>query len=251
MAANRTNTVQGRNVEHLFANSVADHPRAFNAMIKSVGIPQDATYLEGEVVGGRHRKADVILHFAESLRTISMHPSERRLQLRCSVKSFTGAGYNHIERRRLSEFCSRNQIVKADEDFLETLIKRKSLDPRNTALVLPGEREKVRQIFSPIEVGMSALIGNDHPQILVLFSIEQSRFHIYNMAQSVEPHIRSSNIGFTPRSSNIKIGEYIVVQRKGSSKEAGGRADDIQIKMLVRKFFDEITPTCYYQLSAP
>ena len=248
MAANRTNTVQGCNVEHLFANSVGDHPRAFTAMIKSVGIPQDAVYLNAEVLVGWHRKADVVFHFEEYLRTISEEHLGRRLQLRCSVRSFTGAGYNHIERKRLPEFCSRNQIAKADQDFLETLIKRKSLDPRNTDLVLPRERERVRQIFSSTEVGISALMGNGHPQILTLFSIKRNRFHIYNIAESVEPHIRSSNIGFTPRSSNIKIGEYIIVQRKGSNKEANGRANDIQIKMLVRKFFDEITPTYYYQL---
>lgn len=93
---------------------------------------------------------------------------------------------------------------------------------------------------------MSALCGNGHPQILALFSVEDSLFHIYNMKTQVEPLVRTNHIGFTSKSSNIMIGRYIVVQRKGSSKDHAH--NDVQVKMRVKKFFNEIEPLCYYQL---
>ena len=234
MTPNYRNTSQGTNVEHLFANSIETHTRAFQAIKNATGITDREVSIA--VVGGRHRKADVVMTFSNSP------------QLRCSVKSFTHAGYNHLERRRLPDFCNRNQIVKADQEFLESLFLRKEQGGRNVLLVMPNERERVQRIFSEVEVGLSAVMGNDHPQILVLFSVSISKFHIYDMNKQVVPLIRNVQIGFTPRSSNIEIGDYIVVQRKGSSKEAGGRANDVQVKMKVGKFFSEIEPLCWYQL---
>ena len=234
MTPNYANMTQGANVEHLFANSIETHSLTFKVIRKALGITEGKPKIK--VVGGRHRKADVVMTFKDAT------------QLRCSVKSFTGSGYNHIERRKLDEFCRRNQILKPDQAFLEKLFLRKGKDTRNTQLVMAEEREQVRRIFSEVEVGVSALIGNDHPQILVLFSVGISKFHIYDMDKQVIPLVRGTHIGFTPRSSNVEIGDYIVLQRKGSAKEKGGRDNDVQMKMKVGKFFNEIEPLCWYQL---
>jgi len=233
MSPNKTNTNQGTNVEHLFSNSITDHPSAFRAMCEMVGLDPLA-YIEAEVIGERHWKTDVILHFDD-------------YDLGCSIKSFTGPGYNHLERRTLPEFCRRNQIPSQDEAFLYELILRKQANPYGL-FVQPQERNRVRAIFSACQAAQAALLGEDNPQVFVLFSVQKSRFHIYDMDRTVQPLVRSDYIGFTSQSANIEIGDYIVVQRKGSEKEASGRANDIQIKMKVRKFFNEVEPHCFYQL---
>lgn len=114
---NQTNTNQGTNVEHLFANSVVYHPRCFNLIKGICEIPKEATLIKDmKVIGGAKRKTDVEGDFG------SDYPL-----LRVTIKSFTSAGYNHLERRSLHRFCEINQIKKADCAFLEKLIIRKAL----------------------------------------------------------------------------------------------------------------------------
>ncbi len=233
---NYTNTNQGANIEHLFADSIEDHKSAFNKMKTAIGVSRGENPTKVDVVGGKHRKADVIINFG-------------KIQMRCSVKSFTYAGYNHLERRRLDIFCKRNRISNADLTFLKELFLRKGKDPKNTQLVLWDERDRVQRIFSQVEVGVPALVGNDHPNFLVLFSVTKSRFHIYHMQTQVIPLIQGAQISFTTKASNIAQGDFIVILCKGSARgESGGRDNDIQIKMKTKKFFQEISPLCCYQM---
>ncbi len=232
---NITNTNQGINVEYLLRNSIDDHQRAFSKLKLAVGVHAHARPNAIEVVGGSKRKADVEIRFPN------------RPPVRVSVKSFRLAGYNHIERGSLETFFAKNQLLRADQEFISMLFERKSNRARGN-LVEPEERVRIRKIFSRIEPGVAALLGNDHPQFLALYSIEHARFHIYHMNTQVEPLVRTEKIGFTSRSSNIEIGEYIVFQRKGSKKEPGGRDNDYQLKMRVRRFFDEVEPLAHYEL---
>ncbi len=240
MTPNNTNTIQGTIVEHLFCNSLPHHPNAFNKIKRALDIKMDAIISDSEVIGGNHRKGDIIIRFNNTEKII-----------RASVKSFGGAGYNHIERRRLNDFCRYNQIPKADEEFLKKLIDAKAMAThRHTPLVgTAKDKATVKRIFSHIEVGVSALVGNDHPQIMALYYKDESRWKIYDMARQVIPLVTVANgIGFTVLSSNIQIGDYIVLQRKGSQRGDGERANDIQIKMKVRRFYKDVEPLCTYQL---
>ena len=118
------------------------------------------------------------------------------------------------------------------------------------------ERERIGKIFSNIEPALSSLLGHDHPQILALYSVNQSKFHFYDMNKQVLPLVRVAEIRFTAIAANIAIGDYIVLQRKGSAKgEAGNdigdilhRANNIQIKMKVKRFFNDVEPISWYQL---
>lgn len=241
---NQANTNQGTSIEHLFANSITYHPKCFDLIKKACGIPKKAELIKDmEVIGATKRKTDVEGDFGNS------HPL-----LRVSIKSFTSAGYNHLERRGLRRFCAASQIKKADCVFLEKIIIRKAL--KGGDLVYQNERNKVRKIFSRLEVGASAIKGNDHPQILALFSVNTNRWHCYDIDRQIIPAIRQTNIGFTPRSGNIELCEYIVLQRNGSQQGEKGidlssiehRANDVQLKIRVKKLFNEIEPMAWYQL---
>ncbi len=239
---NQTNTTQGTNVEHLFANSIQDHPKTFNLMLKAVGIPKNTKPTEYEVVGGSKRKADVEISF------------NTKPPIRVNIKSFKGAGYNHVERRGFLTFCERNQISKSDTEFLKKLWLRKAASSRRE-LVEYCERERVIKIFSTIEPANSALLGNDHPQFLALYSMDRSLWRIYHMTTQVMPLLRANSVSFTSRSSNIEIGNYIVIQRKGSSKGESGTdplhishgSNNVQVKMRVRRFFEDVEPIAWYQ----
>ena len=246
---NKTNTYQGTDVEHLFANSILECPRAWQSIKAAVGDYDNAIEKMPEVVGGNKRKADVLIEFEK-------HPP-----IRVSVKSFQPPGYNHIERRKLPDFCTRNQISKADTEFLTHIWLRKAKNDGKGLLVLPREQERIQEIFSTIEPGISALVGNDHPQILALYNKKESQWHLYDMNEQVLPLVRGQNIEFTSQASNIQIGKYIVIQRKGSSKGEGGSLDlmsldhgsnNVQIKMKVGRFYNEVAPiSCYVCSSAP
>lgn len=251
MTPNRTNTRQGINIEELLRNSLPAHQRAFNKVKQSAGIPTTATLTEeSDNVGLRKRKTDVVFNFGNK------YP-----RLRASVKSFSkGAGYNQLERKSLANFCRDNRILADDHKFLEILFLRKAKAEKwkRTKLVEQGEKERVRQIFSEIEPGATALLGLDHPQIFAVFSIERNRWHLYDMQSQVLPAIRQINVTFTSTSSNIQLGDYIVLQRKGSAggEHSGGhpvtdirhRANDVQMKIRLRRFFDKINPLAFIQL---
>ena len=98
---------------------------------------------------------------------------------------------------------------------------------------MPEDMDKVRRIFKPIEVGVTALLGNDYPDFLVLYSVRRNKFHIYDMQKQVIPLVQGVPVGFTIRSANIEIGDYIVLQRKGSDK-GDSAPNDIQTKMRVK-----------------
>ena len=166
---NQTNTEQGTEVEQLFSDSIFEHPVALNNMLESIGydeaIGKDAWI---SVIGGAKRKTDVVIDFGDA---IELAP------VRVTIKSFSGGGYNHLERRPLSAFCARNQISDPDQKFLEKLILRKAeaaeKGDKRRALVEKREQARIREIFEDIEPGISAIRGNDYPQILALYS---SRF---------------------------------------------------------------------------
>lgn len=241
---NKTNTAQGNNVEHLLANSLLVHKKAWANILKSVFGSKTLTALEPQIIGGHKRKTDVEIGFKGQAETF-----------RASIKSFTGSGYNHIERRGLEAFCERNIIKGKDARLLKKIWLRKAVN--GGRLVEQVEREAITNIFKQIKCGASAILGADHPNVFALFNIKKNRWHLYNMEKQVIPLVSSSNISFTSQSSNILIGDYVVIQRKGSKKESNRsvpidslkhKANDVQIKMRVRKFFNEIKPVAWYQL---
>ncbi len=245
---NKTNTEQGTEVENLFSDSIFKQPVALNNMLESIGydeaIGKDAWI---SVIGGAKRKTDVVIDFGDA---IELAP------VRVTIKSFSGGGYNHLERRPLSAFCIRNQISDPDQEFLKELILRKATaENSRRALVEQGEQARIRDIFEDIEPGISAIRGNDYPQILALYSIDSRKFHLYNICQQVEPLVSGRTISFTVPGGNIQFGDYVAIQRKAGDKskkfsldDIRHPANDVQIKMWVKKFFDEVEPVSCYQL---
>ena len=244
---NQTNTYQGTNVEHLFANSIVDHPNALDIILEAGSIPGDSEIDKDKVkvIGGNRRKTDVELPLVSGDQS-----------LRVNVKSFSGTGgYNHVERRNLRDFCRRNQIRRSDQDFLIRLWLRKARDTSGK-LVLENEIDRVQEIFRLIEPAVSAFVGNDHPQILAIYSGRLSKWHLYDMTHQVLPKVRSTRIGITSRGGNITIGDYIVIQRKGSRRGENGAdpysiehgSNDVQIKLKTGRFFEEISPIASYVL---
>ncbi len=106
---NQTNPIQGSNVEHLLANSLPIHERAFSGIIASIFGKNLSVNDNAKVIGTNNRKTDV---------NWSLNKDK---SLRVSIKSFKNAGYNHVERRHLKVFCERNQISATDFDFLSQI----------------------------------------------------------------------------------------------------------------------------------
>ena len=253
MTPSRTNTAQGTDTEKSLQDDLPAHPRAFAKVKEMVGIPADAELIDhAENVGLQKRKADAVFNFGDN------HPL-----LRVSVKSFSkGAGYNQIERKSLASFCKVNRIAKKDEEFLQQIIlrKAKAKKGKRTHLVQHGEEERVKQIFSQIEVGASSLLGQDHPQIFAIYSREIKKWHLYDMQKQVLPVIRQRDISFTPVGRNVRFGIYVDFKRKGSKKGedkiSGGRpftdirhrSNDVQIMIRSKRFFNEIEPLAYIAL---
>ena len=157
---NRTNTHQGTKFENLFADTILDQPQAWQAILESIGhgILLFHENASADVIGGKHRKGDVNIKFVQAATPT----------IRATIKSFSSGGYNHLERRNLIEFCDRNQISKSDTHFLKDLWLRKALNSKKGKLVESSEQDRVRVIFSSIEPAVSAVLGNDHPQIMGL-----------------------------------------------------------------------------------
>ncbi len=128
---NKTNTVQGINIEHLLANSLLVHKKAWGNIIESVMGDKTLKPLTPEIIGGSKRKTDVEIGFKNQNETF-----------RASVKSFTSAGYNHIERRGLEDFCKRNIIRGKDAKLLEAIWIRKAVNGGN--LVELAERSSIK-----------------------------------------------------------------------------------------------------------
>lgn len=251
---NKTNTAQGTEVENRFADSIFKQPVALNNMLESIGydeaIGKDAWI---SVIGGAKRKTDVVIDFGDA---IELAP------VRVTIKSFSGGGYNQIGRQKLPAFCTRNQINKTDQDFLEKLILRKAdaaeKGDKKRALVDKREQARIREIFEDIEPGISSIRGNDYPQVLALYSVDLKKFHLYNICQQVEPLISGRTISFTAPGGNIQFGDYVAIQRKAGDKSKKFSLDDIrhpanevQIKMWVKKFFDRVEPVASYVYPAP
>lgn len=244
---NKTNTDKGIRAEHLFSKTILEHADVFEAICESLGIASTGMLDVPNVIGGKHRKTDVEIVFKNS-----SAPT-----IKVSVKSFKDdAGYNHLERRKFEDFCKRNQFSNADKEFLARLWLRKAADTRKQKLVEDDEQERVKKIFSKVEPAASGILGNDHPQILALYNSDKLEWRIYDIMRQILPEFRSAEIGFTLR-SNIAIGDYIVIQRKGSNKGESGSnpltninhgANDVQIKIRAKKIFNNIEPLASYEV---
>lgn len=190
-----------------------------------------------EDVSWRKQKANLEIRFATD------HPV-----LRINIKTFeVEKTPNHLERRNHSDFCHRNQVRVRDKRFLQNIWLRKAKGGRKQPLVDgPIEHERTIKILSSIEPGVSALCGYDHPQVLAFYNGRQGCWHIYDMARQVLPLVRAKQVSLSP-DGNIDIGEYIMIQRKGPDRgnsldDIEHRSNNVQVKMRVERFYNEVKP---------
>ena len=228
---NNSNPQSGKCAEEMLARNILHQP-AWEELLQILGYTRSRATTP-QVVGDRQRKVDVEIGFTTN------HPP-----LRFSIKSFKEPSPgNHLERRKLPDYCQLNQISSEDKKFLECLWKRKEKKPRCRLVQTHKEELRTDKIFSAFEPGLSALCGQDHPQVLALYHWQRQLWHLYDMNKKVEPLVRGSQISFTPRGRNICIGDYIIIQRHGSDGPGRpNRANDVQVKMRVAKFYHDVEP---------
>ena len=243
---NQTNPQEGKNVKHLFAESIANQPDAWNNILKSIGYDKAiGAKIDIEVATVRYRKTGVAIHFKDNCGLPSV---------RFNIKSFSDSDSSHLERHSLPAFCKEYAISTPDYNFLEELWLRKAKNSKTGLLIKEDEKPRITKIFKIKEPGISAFLGCDHPQILALYSKKLKKFHLYNMSEQVTPLIRTHFTNFTKRASNIQIGDYVFVQRHGAERGENDSTDinhgsnHVQIKMRVKKFFDRVEPISCYQL---
>lgn len=248
--SNTLNTLRGQKSEGLFAQCLEEHPIELATLIGAAadidelvkvidrrilvsdasgtgGLSIDAGTLKIEIVGSRLRKSDVVVRI-----DIPNTPD-----LRFSVKSFSDSGFNHLARLSVEDFCKFNKIRKGDQRFLNNMINRKGSGGR---LVEPSEEDRVVEILSPLDVGLTALLGCDHPQFFVIQAKLLKEFLVYKM-QTVTKLVRQAPISISSRGT-IELGRYITLQRKGEEGKGGKRPNDLQFKILVKKIAEEVDP---------
>ena len=250
MIADRNNFEKGNKIETLLTKILEQEPSCIDALKLAAGMADDVKFTSAEKIGGKKRKADVVVYFGES-------------SVKVSVKSFNQKpGYNQIERTSIEDFCKRNRISKEGQNFLTKAILRKAQAKNRDGFNLINEDEWdfVRQMLKDTSVGEASLMGMDHPDILAIYSGIHKRFHFYDMRRDVMPLVKQNKISFTKRGGNIVIGKYIVIQRKGSQAGEQGisgdrtvddpkhKSNDVQIKMRLFDFFNEVNPIASLQL---
>ena len=248
---NWTNATQAKNIQIMLRHALPIHPKTFNVLKKVAGIPPSAEPIINVKNSDLHsRRIGTVFKFVGNNR-----------QLRIIIKKFQrDAGRNQIGRKSLSDFCRNNHLNTEQQNFLKVILLRKAKGEKgkHTHLVFDDEKERVQSMFANVEIGASTLLGSDHPQVLAIFCEDDKLWHFYDMEKQVLPLVRQSNVGFTSKSNNITLGDYIELQRKGSEKgeHSGGhpvtdirhRANDIQIIMRVKKIFDEVEPVAYIKI---
>lgn len=229
-------------------NGTKDIRECFDNILKGAA----GTELMRKLLGGYYSQA--VVDTVEDVRRLRQKSylevkfTTEHSALRINVKTFEAEGTpNHLERRNHSDFCRRNQMLAEDKKFLQKIWLRKAAGDRRQPLVDSStERSRIIKIFSSIEPGVSALCGYDHPQVLALYNNRRECWHIYDMACQVLPLVRAKQISFSP-GGNIDIGEYIMIQRKGPDRgnsldDIEHRSNDVQVKMRVERFYNEVKP---------
>lgn len=232
MKSSNSNARSGKRAEEMFARNILYQP-AWEVLLQMMGYTQ-AKATEPQLVDNQRRKGDVVVEFTTN------HPT-----LRFNIKSFSDSspGINQLERSKLSNYCERYHILSRDKEFIECLLERREVGSRLPFIQTADEEQRATAIFGSFEPGLSALCGSDHPQFLALYNWGIYRWHIYDMNSQVAPLVRCSEISFTKEMKNIQIGRYIIIQRHGSDGSGRpGSANDMQVKMLVEKFYSDVKP---------
>jgi len=223
------NAYRGRNIELLFRNSVGDHPSVIREVQRAYGLR--GNYRTGISSGIHSEKRDVTLEFTDG-RNID-----------ANIKSYGVMGYNQLTRTSIDAFC--NKFNLECRDWLKRLFINKARDVHRK-LFPESEQNRAIEIFRPRirEMVKWSLSARASREILVLFDNDQELFRIYKMSDVLN-HV-GYDIEFT-RQGNMKIGKYIVFQRKGGNGRGSEhiRKDDIrhpgnnvQFKMKVFEFVD-------------
>lgn len=229
--SNPDNTREGQEIKKLFLANIRDFPGVIGSMMAALEIPCTARLVDVSLCCEQRSKTDVVIGFETP-----------KGELRVDIHSFASSGYNQLDRHSVKRFCEMTGASPEDRAFLEALVRRKAANP-NGLLVPPESREQAREMFQRIDVVGPTLLGDDRPNILALYSRAEKEFRIYGMDRQVLPHMQDAPISFSSPGGNIEIGNYLVVQRKGSDgKGQTDRANDIQVKMRTGHFYRDIVP---------
>ncbi len=202
------NAYVGRNIEHLFKNSIGDNPAVVKKIQDSFGIK--GRFLRAISTGLHSEKADVKMEFADG------H------NIDANVKAYKKtAAYNQLTRTSIKHFC---EIFGLNcSSLLERLFIDKAA--RVSSMLFPPEIQS--EIRTHLESKITDIVNwsfsyRQSREILVLYERQESVMRIYLM-KDVLRHI-GLDFNFTDR-GNIAIGKYIVFQRKGGN---GIHAQNIQ-----------------------
>ncbi len=235
----KNNTKSNKQAIKLFISRILDDP-AWPKLLRALrGYDEKAVPQRPPIeVKSNKEKASVKIEF-----------DTHHKPLRVKIKTFKGDyADNHLERCKHREFCRRNNLLDSHK-FLKALWLYKAVNPRGRDIVRPDNLQRIARLFVPINLGETALCGKDQPQILALYNGLENHWHLYDINRDVLPLVSKQPINRT-KLGNIQIGEYVSIQRRGREGELGTSYTDIdhpsnsvQVKLNVKKFYNEVQPT--------
>lgn len=237
------NAYAGRNVEHLFVNSIKDHPSVVSKIQKAFGI--DNRLINAINTGIHAGKVDVKLEFA----------CGRNID--ANIKAFKNMGFNQITRTTIKNFCEKNGFGSETISKLEQLSINKAR--KITSFWIPeSEQEYIKSLIQPIAENIVkwSFSSQSSREILVLYNRINNIMHIYTMKDVLKE--LDYSVSFTVR-GNILIGKFILIQRKGgngvhskdipkdSLKHPG---NNIQLKLKINPFIKDMSyiELCSYEI---
>lgn len=237
------NAYAGRNVEHLFINSIKDHPSIVGKIQEAFSI--DSRLVNAISTGIHTEKVDAKLEFA----------CGRNVD--ANIKAYKDMGFNQLTRTTIKIFCKKNDFSDETVSKFETLTLNKARNV-STHWILGEEQEYFFNLLQPIsrEIVKWSFSSQSSREILVLYSRNKNIMHIYTMKDVLKE--LDYTISFTTK-GNILIGKYIIIQRKGgngvhskdiprdSLKHPG---NNIQLKLKINPFVKDMAKIelCNYEI---
>ena len=241
---NKDNPAIGENAEALFCNSVGDHLFVIESIQKAFGIA--GRYVKSIRTGTHGEKCDVKMSFADG-RNVD-----------ANIKSYLKLGtmFNQVTRSNLSKFQKIAELSDEEIKELRELFSKKA-ENSDQPLIPELRRGKWRGIMerSPEKIVKWALSRHPSREILVLNNRTDNVMAVYKMSDLLKD--MRYDISYTPKGKNIRIGDFIILQRKGGDgniikmpkTDPSHPSNDLQVKLDIKGFLkSDVRPLIEYDI---
>lgn len=241
------NAVQGTYYENLFCREIAKDPQNIKKIAEAFSelVPENQKIELVEREGQYGKKSDVLISITGGQ------------NLKASIKSFKGTGFNQVTRMKIDAFVHRFNFSDNFKQILEKSTIRKAIAKNRRINWI--SREDTDFILSELnhnkafEILKDSLQGENTPKLFVLIKYDDQIIWVYKMEELLNYLKRSINVEIT-ENGVISLHSCFTIQRKGGNGrredslrnkddlDHGGNNIQVKIKCLaLSKLLDPIT----------